>query len=90
MIGGDQDLSGRARRELEQLFGEGDDVMGAAWARGVLEAEGLSTTSVSLRSVRALRTHEPRLSRIAARHLADLATGRVHESPQKGFNPLLE
>lgn len=92
MIGGDQDLIAKARRELEQLFAAQDGTTGGtAWACGVLEAEGLSTTSVSLRTIRALRKHEPRLSRVAARYLADLATGRRSpENSEKGFNPHLE
>ena len=90
MIGGDVDPVGEARKELTQLFpdDEGFEVA-ASWARGVLEGESLDPDAVSMRSVRALRKHDRRLSRVAARYLADTAAGKEPRSGGRGFNPLL-
>lgn len=90
MIGGDVDPVDAVRKELRQIFPHDEDLEAAAgWARGVLEGEGLDPDAVSLRSVRALRKHDRRLSRVAARYLADTAAGKEPRSGGGGTSPLL-
>lgn len=92
MIGGDVDPVGSARVELKRLFPQDEGFQGAmAWAREVLSAEGIDPDAVSLRSVRALRKHDRRLSRTAARYLADTAAaGKEQGRSVRPFNPHLE
>lgn len=91
MIGGAVDPVGTARKELLQLFPDDEGFEAAAsWARAVLESEGLDPDAVSLRSVRALRRHDRRLSRVAARYLADKASGKEPRGGGGRFNPLLK
>lgn len=90
MIGGANPV-GRARQELRQLFPDDEDFEGAVeWARRVFAAEQIDADSASLRSVRALRKNDRRLSRIAARYLAEAAAGKRPGERTSSFNPHLE
>ena len=90
MIGG-ADPVGRARQELRELFPDDEDFEGAVeWGRQVLAAERIDVGSASLRSVRALRKNDRRLSRVAARYLAEAAAGKRPGERTPSFNPHLE
>lgn len=77
MIGGDKDPAERARAQLRRLFAQDDEALSGArtWAADVLDQAGLDPSAAPLRSLRALRRAEARLSPVAARHLVDALRG---------------
>lgn len=91
MIGPRRSPSEHARAQISQLFAGEDGVERAAsWARAVLAQEGLEPTRAPLRSLRALRRADRRLSPVTARYLVAVLAGRVDPSRESGsWNPLL-
>ena len=91
MIGPRRSPSEHARAQIAQLFAGQDDVERAAdWARAVLAQEGLDASRRPLRSRRALRRADRRLSPVTARYLVAVLAGRVDPAQGRGsWNPLL-
>lgn len=68
----------RAQKQLHRLFPEDPALHGAiAWATETLHAASLDPSSAPLRSLRALRRADPRLSTVAARFLVEAAAGHA-------------
>jgi hypothetical protein len=91
MIGQRRGPSEHARAQIAQLFAGEDGVERAAgWARAVLAQEGLEAARSPLRSLRALRRADRRLSPVTARYLVAVLAGRIDPSQETGsWNPLL-
>lgn len=92
MIGPWKQPEQRAQGQLRRLHDEDADPFAAArlWARDVLREFRIDAGTRPMAAARALRHADPRLGRVTARYLVELAAGRKDGSePPRRRSPLL-